>query len=174
VRSEPWEFLNNNSRKGAEAQNATAFLKDFFVFAEEDFPGRRYFSGKAHGSGGMIVSTTRITVSPEKRIELFQTVGRLLAPINAVKGCRRFYFYVDTVDENSSLLLSEWDTETDLNEYLRSNDFAILNGAITVLSTNRVDSKALVTSQTHDPEFTTRTNLGRCAVNWADGARGKQ
>lgn len=99
----------------------------------------------------MIVNTTRITVSPEKRFELFQTVGRLLAPINAIKGCRTFHFYVDTADENSSLLLSEWDSETDLDEYLHSNDFAILNGAITVLSTSSSGSKALVTSETHTP-----------------------
>jgi quinol monooxygenase YgiN len=95
----------------------------------------------------MIVSTTRITVSSEKRIELFQTIGRLLQSFNEVKGCRTFRFYVDSADENSSLLLSEWDTEKDLNDYLRSNAFAILNGAITVLSTSSVDSKALVTSE---------------------------
>ena len=96
----------------------------------------------------MIVSTTKITVSSAKRMELFQTIGRLLAPMNDVKGCRTFRFYVDTADENSSLLLSEWYTEKDLNEYLRSNDFAILTGALTVLSTSSVDSKAVVTSET--------------------------
>jgi quinol monooxygenase YgiN len=88
-------------------------------------------------------------VNPEKRTELFQTIGRLLEP--GIKGCRTFRFYVDPTDENSSLLLSEWDTQTDLNEYLRSNDFAILNGAITVLGTSSVDSKALVTSETYRP-----------------------
>lgn len=120
----------------------------------------------------MIVSTTRIKVSPEKRTELFQTVGRLLAPINSVKGCRTFRFYIDTTDENSSLLLSEWDSETDLNDYLCSDDFAILNGAITVLSTSSVDSKALVTSETYGPD--TRTNPGLYTVNRTDGARERQ
>jgi quinol monooxygenase YgiN len=101
----------------------------------------------------MIVSTTRITVSPEKRIELFQTIRRLLQPTNEINGCRTFRFYIDTEDENSSLLVSEWDTETSLNEYLHSNDFAVLNGAITVLSTSSVDSKALVTSKTLGPPY---------------------
>lgn len=94
----------------------------------------------------MIVNTTRITVSPEKRTEFFQTVGRLLAPIKSAKGCRMFDFYLDAADENSTLLVSEWETETDLENYLTSNDFAVLRGAIIVLGIRSIDSKANVTS----------------------------
>ena len=94
----------------------------------------------------MIVNTTRITVHPEKRTEFLQTVGRLLEPIKSAKGCRDFGFYLDAADENSTLLVSEWETETDLNNYLGSNDFAILRGAITVLGVRTIDSKANVTS----------------------------
>lgn len=95
----------------------------------------------------MIVKATRITVTPEKRMEFAQTIGRLLGPIKNVKGCRSIRFYFDATDENSSLLLSEWETELDLERYLRSNDFAILKGAIMVLSVVSTDSKALVTSE---------------------------
>ena len=91
----------------------------------------------------MIVNASRITLNPDKRTEFFQTVGRLIENINRPKGCRTFHIYIDTKDENSSLLMSEWETESDLNRYLRSNDFAILRGAITVLSVRCVDSKAL-------------------------------
>src|SRR5689334_23541240 len=91
--------------------------------------------------------TTRINVRPEKRIELAQTIGRLLEPAKTVKGCRTIRFYLDAADENSSLLLSEWETESDLERYLRSDDFAILRGAITVLSIGSTDSRALVTSE---------------------------
>ena len=94
----------------------------------------------------MIVSTTRITLQPEKRREFFQTIGRLLVPIKSAKGCRTLDFYLDAADENSTLLVSEWETEADLNNYLESNDFAVLRGAITVLSTHSVDSKANVTA----------------------------
>jgi quinol monooxygenase YgiN len=73
-------------------------------------------------------------------------MGRLLEPSKRAKGCRTFDFYLDATDENSTLLVSEWDTETDLNNYLRSDDFAILKGAITVLSARSIDSKASVTS----------------------------
>ena len=95
----------------------------------------------------MILKTTKIIVRPEKRVELAQTIGRLLGPIKDVKGCRKISFYLDAVDQNSSLLLSEWETESDLERYLRSNDFAILRGAIMVLSVGTTDSKAFITSE---------------------------
>ena len=97
----------------------------------------------------MILKTTRIIVRPEKRVELVQTIGRLLGPIKDVKGCRTICFYLDAADHNSSLLLSEWETESDLDRYLHSQDFAILRGAITVLSVGTTDSKAFVTSEGH-------------------------
>jgi quinol monooxygenase YgiN len=95
----------------------------------------------------VILKTTKIIVRPEKRVELAQTIGRLLGPIKDVKGCRKISFYLDAVDQNSSLLLSEWETESDLDRYMRSNDFAILRGAIMVLSVGTTDSKAFVTSE---------------------------
>ena len=99
----------------------------------------------------MIVNTTRITIQPEKRTEFFQTVGRLLAPIKSARGCRTFDFYLDASDENSTLLVSEWESEKDLNNYLQSNDFAVLRGAITVLGIRIIDSKANVTSHLSRP-----------------------
>jgi|ERR1700752_208028 len=99
----------------------------------------------------MIVNTTRITVPPEKRTEFLQTIGRLLEPSKRAQGCRTFDFYLDATDENSTLLVSEWETETDLNNYLGSDDFAILRGAMTVLSARSVDSTANVTSHLFTP-----------------------
>jgi quinol monooxygenase YgiN len=92
----------------------------------------------------MIVNTTRITVPPENRTEFLQTVGRLLDPIKSSKGCRTIDFYLDAKDENSTLLISEWETENDLNDYLNSDDFAVLRGAITVLSVHSTNSNANV------------------------------
>jgi quinol monooxygenase YgiN len=98
--------------------------------------------------GGVIVilNTTRITVKPENGNELGQTIGRLVEPVRDIKGCRSFRFYLDAADENSLLLFSEWETEADLNNYLRSNTFAILNGAIKVLSLRSIEAKAFVTA----------------------------
>ena len=82
----------------------------------------------------VIVNTTRITVPSENRTELFQTIVPLLGPIRQEKGCRTFRFYLDSIDEDSSLLIGEWETKEDWSNHLRSTDFAILLGAITVLT----------------------------------------
>jgi quinol monooxygenase YgiN len=92
----------------------------------------------------MIVNTARITVEPQNRQEFIQTVKHILQPIKAAKGCRSFNVYVDTDDENSSLLVSEWDTEDDLNNHLKSEDFAILRGVISVLGIRTDELTALV------------------------------
>lgn len=99
----------------------------------------------------MIVNTTRITVDPDNRTELFQTIGRLLEPITHSKGCLNFRFYVDATDENSSVLISEWETETDLENYLHSDDFAVIRGAITVLSATSKQVQGLVISTAQTP-----------------------
>ena len=59
----------------------------------------------------MIVNTTRITLQPGKRTEFLQTVGPLLDPMKEAKGCRTLDCYLDVTDENSTLLVSEWETE---------------------------------------------------------------
>ena len=82
----------------------------------------------------MIINTTRITVGPENRKELFQTIEPLLDPIRREKGCLAYRFYVDATDENSSLLIGEWETKADWTNHLRSRDCAVLLGAIAVLS----------------------------------------
>jgi quinol monooxygenase YgiN len=91
----------------------------------------------------MIVNTSRVTLYPEKRQEFLQTMGRLLEPLKSNKGCVTFRCYIDAADENSSLLVGEWETESDWNRYLHSNDFAVLRGAITVLGIQSTDFKAL-------------------------------
>lgn len=90
-------------------------------------------------------------MQPEKRTEFFQTIRRLLDPLKKARGCRTLEFYLDAIDENSTLLVSEWETERDLNHFLKSNDFAVLRGAITVLSIRSIDSKANVTSHLSKP-----------------------
>ena len=92
----------------------------------------------------MVVNTSRVTVYPEKRAEFLQTVRELLEQIKRAKGCKAFRLYVDVVDENSSLLVGEWETESDLNDYLHSTDHAILHGAITVLSKGSNELRAIV------------------------------
>ena len=100
------------------------------------------------GDPKMIVNTSRITVYPEKRAEFLQTVAHLLEPGKGARGCLTFRLYVDVADENSSLLISEWESESDLDDYLHSADFAILHGAITVLSRRSSECKAIANAVT--------------------------
>jgi quinol monooxygenase YgiN len=67
-------------------------------------------------------------------MELFQTIRPLLGPIRSEKGCLAYFCYVDFTDENSAVLIGEWETQQDLDNHLRSRDFAILFGAINLLS----------------------------------------
>ena len=92
----------------------------------------------------MVLNTSTITVYPEKRREFLQTVKQLLSPINRAVGCKQFRLYIDVADEDSSLLLGEWESEADLDNYLRSNPHAILHGAIIVLGKERKELKAIV------------------------------
>jgi quinol monooxygenase YgiN len=92
----------------------------------------------------VIVNTTRIKVSPEHWVEFLQTVCPLLQPIRKEKGCMAYSVFVDAVDENSSLLVGEWQTHDDWSNHLKSDDFAILMGAITVLgSPNCIEFRLL-------------------------------
>ena len=100
----------------------------------------------------MIVTTTTILVQPEKRTELFHTISVLIDQVNRAEGCVMFRHYIDASDENSSLLMAEWETDSDLNNYLRSDDFAILRGAITLFSTRCTDFSPLVTSREVAPD----------------------
>ena len=81
----------------------------------------------------MVVNTTKVRIRPENRNEFFQTICPLLDPIRNEKGCLAYGFFVDATDENSSLLIGEWQTREDWSNHLRSRDFVILLGAITVL-----------------------------------------
>ena len=92
----------------------------------------------------MIVNTTRLTVRPENRGELFQTIRPLLDPIRREKGCLTYRFYVDANDENSTVLIGEWESQEAWTNHLRSRDFAVLLGAITILSSpDSIDFKLL-------------------------------
>jgi quinol monooxygenase YgiN len=106
----------------------------------------------------VIVNTTRITVRPEKRNELFQTILPLLEPIRSEKGCLTYHFYVDAADENSSVLIGEWETSEDWQNHLNSRGFAVLLGAMTILSSPASIEFKLLTSIA-ESDVLTRTRL---------------
>ena len=87
-----------------------------------------------NGRGGVFVNTTRVTVYPENRKEFCQTIQSLLAPIRNEKGCLKYSFYQETGDENSFVLIGEWETRADWDKHLQSDDFAVLLASVMLLS----------------------------------------
>ena len=49
-----------------------------------------------------IVNLTRITVCPENRKELFQTISSLIDPVKREKGCLTYRLYEGTGDRTPS------------------------------------------------------------------------
>lgn len=85
------------------------------------------------GSGGLI-NATRITVRPENRKELCLTIASLLERIRREDGCRAYLFYGEVEDQNSLMLISEWETPTAWENHLNSANFAVLLGSLRLLS----------------------------------------
>ena len=78
----------------------------------------------------MFVNTTRVTVYPENRREFCQTIQSLLAPIRKEKGCLMYRFYQEAGDENSFVLIGEWESRADWDKHLQSDDFAVLLASV--------------------------------------------
>ena len=81
----------------------------------------------------MIEATINITVSAQKRKELLQTLKSILGPIRGEQGCLRCNCYVDIEAENFFFFREEWQTREDLDAHLRSVQFGVLIGAMSLL-----------------------------------------
>ena len=88
------------------------------------------------GSGNAIIDVTRITVLPEKRKELCQTISSLLDPVKRERGCLTYHFYEEAEDENTFVIIGEWETTEAWNNHLHSDNFAVLLGSISLLCNN--------------------------------------
>ena len=106
--------------------------------------------------GELFVHTARVTVRPENRVELLQTIWSLLDSIRREKGCLAYRFYEEAGEENSFLLISEWETHEHCQSYLHSDHFAILHGSIMILA-NRSDVDFKLLSRIPDMEAMTRS-----------------
>ena len=83
---------------------------------------------------GEIISVIRISAHPEKRREFFLTISSLLDSIKREEGCRDCRFYEEAGDHDSFLLVGEWNTGADYYRHASSEQFAVLQGALKVLS----------------------------------------
>ena len=83
--------------------------------------------------------TMEIKAKKSKYQELYQTLYALLPTIRKQEGCRDCRISIDTEDENVFVLSFNWEKQSSLEHYLRSNSGSALMGAVEVLSeTSRV------------------------------------
>jgi len=92
----------------------------------------------------MIVTTTTMKVATANQIELFQTIQSLLELVRTERGCLSSRLYRDVGDETASILVEEWETQTDWNNHLQTREYAVVMGAVSVLcSRGAVEFKLL-------------------------------
>ena len=82
----------------------------------------------------MILVTMKMVVLPVKRKEFLQTIQALIQSIRNEKGCIKCSACQDIENKNIFRLLEEWETQQDLDHYLRSDLFTVLLGAKNLLS----------------------------------------
>ena len=91
-----------------------------------------------------IVNLTKVTVPPEHRKELCQTITSLIGPVRSEEGCLTYQFYEAGSDENTFILVGVWETPDAWNNHLNSNNFAVLLGSIALLCVpSEIDFKLL-------------------------------
>lgn len=81
----------------------------------------------------MIVTTIRIRTTPENRKELMQTFRSLSNPIQSEHGCKSCRIYREVGNEEAVIVIQEWDNKHNWDQHLRSEEFAVMMGAMSLL-----------------------------------------
>jgi quinol monooxygenase YgiN len=85
----------------------------------------------------MILVTIKILVPQESHTELMQTIQSLLASIKVQSGCLNVSLspnsFLKGCNQAALSLREEWETQADVDAHLRSNEYAVLLGAVSVL-----------------------------------------
>jgi len=82
----------------------------------------------------MIISTLRMNVQPERRIDLLKTMRGMLEPARVERGCLSYRLYEDVEDRNTFFLLEEWKTQNDLERHIRTDNHRRLMALMDLLS----------------------------------------
>ena len=71
----------------------------------------------------MIQATLRIVVNREKRGAALELMESLIGPMHLVPGCIGCRLYQDLEDENGLAIVQEFESETALHNFIRSNEY---------------------------------------------------
>ncbi len=81
----------------------------------------------------MIVTTIRIQTTPENRKEIMQTFRSLSSPIRNERGCKSCRIYREVGNDEAMIVIQEWDNRNYWDAHLRSEEFAVMIGAMSLL-----------------------------------------
>ena len=81
----------------------------------------------------MSTVTIFLKVYASKREEFLQTIESLVSDLKQEKGFKKSSMYQDVINPNVFHLVEEWQTNDDLESYLKSEHFRILIGTLKVL-----------------------------------------
>lgn len=71
----------------------------------------------------MIQATLRIVVNREKRDAALELMESLIGPMHLVPGCIGCRLYHDLENENGLAIVQEFESETALHNFIRSNEY---------------------------------------------------
>ena len=95
----------------------------------------------------MVIVTIEIEVPNLKTKEFLQTMLVITQRIRMENGCIECDFLKDVSEENRYRLVGKWKGKDELNNHLRSEEFSVVRGAMSILE-NKPDIRVyLVSSQ---------------------------
>ena len=81
----------------------------------------------------MFISSIRMKGRSDKRKEIVQTLNGISDQIRLKKGCLNAKNYQDIDNEDIFYLVEEWETQQDMDDFMKSQLFAALLGIQTIL-----------------------------------------
>ncbi len=86
------------------------------------------------GRGNVIITTVKFKGRKEKRREILQTINGISDQVKLLKGCVSVNSYQDINDKNLFYHVEKWQTQQELDDYLKSNLFSAMLGIETILA----------------------------------------
>ena len=78
----------------------------------------------------MVIGTLRIPLSPDRRVQVVEVLRSIQGRVLAEPGCAACQVYEDEGPEQAVLLIERWDTESALQDHIRSDAYRRILSAI--------------------------------------------
>lgn len=82
----------------------------------------------------MLTTTIKLKSRPEKRKEIAQTVAELVRQIVKNTKCRKVNTYRNSCDEDTFIVVKEWSSQHDWDDYMSSRLYSVLLGVDSLLA----------------------------------------